>query len=150
MGLIVKNLPAIKLNFARAEEKVAKGSLAGLRAAAETVAKLAQEYAPVDTGDLEKAIKAEPMRERTALGRFGATNFEVGVDVSELNLEDHGGYDYSIQMHEDPNYKLGPLSAAKQSGTGKQVGYKYLERALKDSEAKIRRSMEAAVTRSLK
>jgi hypothetical protein len=150
MGLTVKNLPAVKLNFARSEEKVARGSLAGLRAAAETVAKLAQDYAPVDTGDLEGAIKAEPVRERTALGRFGATSFEVGVDVAELNLEEHGGYDYSIQMHEDPNYKLGPASAAKQSSSGKQVGYKFLERALKDSEAKIQRSMEAAVTRSLK
>lgn len=149
MGLTIKNLSAVLLNFARVEEKVARGSLAQLRKSAEKVAKLARDYAPVDTGDLEDAIEAQENRNRTALGRFGATTIDVGVNVSKLNLEEHGGYDYSVQMHEDPNYNLGPLSEAKQSATGKQIGYKYLERALEDLKPEIQRDMAEAIRRSV-
>ncbi|UKL14923.1 putative tail component [Pseudomonas phage hairong] len=149
MGLTVKNLAAVMLNFARAEEKVAKGSLAQLRKSADKIVKLARDYAPVDTEDLEGAIEAQEGRERTSLGRFGATTIDVGVNISKLNLEEHGGYDYSIRMHEDPNYNLGPRSQAKQSGSGKQVGYKYLQRAMEDLRVEITRDMAEAVRRSV-
>lgn len=149
MGLTVKNAATVLMNLARTEERVAKGSLAQLRKSAEKVVKLAKAYAPVDTKDLEGAIEATEGRERTSLGRFGATTIDVGVNVSKLNLADHGGYDYSIRMHEDPTYSLGPGSVEKQATTGKQIGYKYLERALEDLRGEIERDMAEAVRRSM-
>lgn len=149
MGVRVTGLGKVLANLARTEAKVQAGSLAALRESAKEIRDLARLNAPVDTGDLEKAIVTIEVRERTALGRFGQTTIEVGVDPSKLNLEEHGGFDYSIPMHEGV-YNLGPKSEAKQSGQAEQVGPKYLERALKALQAKIRRNMEDAVRRAAK
>lgn len=150
MGLTVKNLAGVLMNFAREEKKVQKGSIQALREAANLVVMAAKLNAPVDEGDLEGAISAMEDRSRTALGRFGVTTIKVGVDTSKLDLDSRKGYDYSIRMHEDPNYKLGPLSEAKQATlAGVTVGYKYLERALKDNERLVRQRMEAAIKRNI-
>jgi len=122
-----------------------EGSLSALRAMAKLVVAEAVRNAPVDTGELENAIVAIEERSRTDLGQFGQITIRVGVDVTKLDLEAHGGYDYSIRMHEDPNYNLGPKSEAKQAGQGNTVGYKYLERALKDTQEEIRRRVEKAI-----
>lgn len=150
MGLTVKNLAGVLMNFAREEKKVQKGSILALREAANLVVMAAKLNAPVDEGDLEGAISAIEDRSRTALGQFGVTTIRVGVDTSKLDLDSRKGYDYSIRMHEDPNYKLGPLSEAKQATlAGVTVGYKYLERALKDNERLVRQRMEAAIKRNI-
>lgn len=150
MGLIVKNLAGVLTNFSREEKRVEKGSLLALREAANLVVMAAKLNAPVDEGDLEGAITAVEDRSRTSLGRFGVTTIRVGVDTSKLDLDSRKGYDYSIRMHEDPNYNLGPLSEAKQATlAGVTVGYKYLERALKDNERLVRQRMEAAIKRNL-
>lgn len=150
MGLIVKNLAGVLKSFARQESKVQKGSLLALREAANLVVMAAKLNAPVDEGDLEGAISAIEERNRTSLGRFGVTVIKVGVDTSKLDLGSRNGYDYSIRMHEDPDYKLGPLSEAKQATLGGvTVGYKYLERALKDNERLARQRMEAIIKRSV-
>lgn len=146
MGLIVKNLKAIKARLARSENKVMDGSLRALRAMGELVAKEARLNAPVDTGELEDAITTIEERTRNSRGQFGQVTIKVGVDVSKLKLEDHKGYDYSIAMH-DGVYKLGPLSQEKQDSQGNIVGYKYLERALRDNEKKVRDAVQRAVER---
>lgn len=145
MGLIVKGLQAVQARISRTETKVMDGSLRALRAMADLVVAEARRNAPVDTGDLENAIVAIEERERTSLGQFGQISIRVGVDVTKLQLHLHKGFDYSIPMHEDPNYNLGPRSEAKQNAQGNVVGYKYLERALKDNEAEIRRRVEKAI-----
>lgn len=147
MGLRVTGLSTVLANFRRSEEKVSRGSLEALKKAAEEIRDLAIKHAPIDEGDLEKSIKAIPSRTRTALGRFGATTYEVGVDVSELDLESRKGFDYSVQMHEG-TYNLGPLSQAKQAGQAEQVGAKYLERALQQLQEKVTRDMEEAIRRA--
>lgn len=149
MGLKIKGLDRVRKNFSRTESKVRQGSLEGLRAAAAIVVEEARKNAPVETQELEKAIVANETRERTALGRFGQIQIQVGVDVSKLDLSKHAGFDYSIRMHEDPNYNLGPLSEAKQNSGGNTVGYKFLTRALKDKEKECREVMAEAVKRSV-
>ncbi|QOC57874.1 putative tail component [Pseudomonas phage phiK7B1] len=150
MGLKVSGYDRVRKNFARTEQKAKAGSLQGLRDAAQIVVEEARKNAPIDTGDLEKAIVAVESRERTSLGRFGQTQIQVGVDISKLKLEEHGGYDYSVKMHEDPNYNLGPLSRAKQESSSNTVGYKYLARALKDKTKEARAAIEAAIRRAMK
>lgn len=145
MGLIIRGLAAVQARISRTEERVQANSLRAMRAMADLIVKAAKMNAPIDTGDLEGAIEAVEERNRTALGQFGQTTIRVGVNTSKLQLELHKGFDYSIPMHEDPNYNLGPRSAAKQSAQGNTVGYKYLERALKDNEAEVRRRVEAAI-----
>lgn len=149
MGLKVEGLGKVLKNFSRTEARVLQGSLDGLRAAAALVVEEARKNAPVDTGELEKAIVANETRERTSLGRFGQIKIQVGVDVSLLNLSQHAGFDYSIRMHEDPGYKLGPLSEAKQNSSSNTVGYKYLTRALKDTDAQCKAIMAQAVRGSV-
>lgn len=148
MGLIVKGLKAVQAKISRSEVKVLDGSLRALRAMGELVAKEARLNAPVDTGDLENAIVTIEERGRNALGQFGQVTIRVGVDTSKLRLELHKGFDYSVPMHEDPDYNLGPKSEAKQSALGNTVGYKYLERALRENEAEVRRRVEQAVKRA--
>lgn len=148
MGLRVTGLATVLRNFRRSEEKVARGSLAQLKQAAEEVAKMARKMAPIDLGDLEEAIEAVPVRTRTALGRFGATEFKVGVNIDKLDLGRRGGFDYSVPMHEGV-YNLGPLSSIKQAAQGEQVGPKYLERALQQLQEKITQDMQNAVRRSV-
>lgn len=149
MGLIIKNLKAIKARLSRSEQKVMDGSLAALRAMGDLVAAEARLNAPVDTGDLEGAISTTEERTRNARGQFGQVTIKVGVDTSKLKLEDHKGYDYSIPMHEG-TYDLGPLSLEKQKTQTNEVGRKYLERALRENEKKVRAAVERAVQEGAK
>lgn len=148
MGLIVKGLKTVQAKISRSETKVLDGSLRALRAMADLVVKEAKFNAPIDTGDLENAIVAIEERGRNVMGQFGQVTIRVGVDTTKLRLELHGGFDYSVPMHEDPDYNLGPRSQIKQDVQGNIVGYKYLERALKDNEAEVRRRVEQAVKRA--
>lgn len=149
MGIKVKGLKGVLAKMARTEKKVLDHSLAALRKQAQLVVMMAKLNAPIDKGDLENAIVAREKRERTALGRFGQVVIEVGVDTSLLDLGIREGFDYSIEMHEG-DYNLGPRSQIKQDHLpGVTVGYKYLERALKDSERQIRAQMEQAVRQAV-
>ena len=144
MGLIVKGLKNVMARISRSEKRVMDGSLSALRAMAELVRDEARLNAPIDTGDLEGAIETFEDRTRNSKGQFGQVTIRVGVDTSKLKLEDHAGYDYSIPMHEGI-YNLGPKSEAKQERQGNIVGAKYLERALKDNEKKVRASVAKAI-----
>lgn len=151
MGLKIKGLSAVLRKFQRTEETMNRAGLAAMRDAAKVIVMAAKLRAPVDTGDLENAIVAQERRSRNGLGQFGSVTIEVGVDQSKLNLEDHAGFDYSIRMHEDPNYNLGPKSQVKQAALpGVQVGYKYLKRALDDTRELVEMRMEIALKKAVK
>lgn len=151
MGLKIKGLSSVLRKFQRTEETMSRAGLAAMRDAAKVVVMAAKLRAPVDTGDLENAIVAQERRSRNGLGQFGSVTIEVGVDQSKLNLEEHGGFDYSIRMHEDPNYNLGPKSQVKQAALPNvQVGYKYLKRALDDTRELVEMRMEIALKKAVK
>lgn len=149
MGLRITGLSTVIANMRRTEDKVSAESLSALRNGAEALRDLARANAPIDEGDLESAIVTREVRSRTALGRFGATNIEVGVDTSLLDLESRKGFDYSIPMHEG-TYNLGPRSEAKQSGQQETVGPKYLSRAMAELSERIQKKVEEAIKRSIR
>lgn len=141
MGVRVKGHSAIKASLERTKSRMDKQSLAWLRKAAQEIRDAARDNAPIDTGDLEGAIVVqEAGGGRSTRGTFAAKTMSVGVDESLLNLEEHADHDYATTMHES-TYNLGPRSQAKAS-TGKDVGPKYLERALHDNEARLKREAE--------
>lgn len=99
---------------------------------------LAKQMAPIDDGNLEKAIKVFPestpaTRVRNALGQFARVDIYVYVDMDMPADEGKKVGDYAYIMHEHLTpfgaYNLGPKSAAKQAGQSVMVGGKYLERA---------------------
>lgn len=150
MGLIVKGLRGIKRQFRRTEEKASRASLNALRKAALIVTLAARQNAPIDEGDLEKAIVSIERRERTALGRFGSISIQVGVDKGLLELDRRKGFDYSVPMHES-TYNLGPLSQEKQNmNPGFTVGPKYLDRAWRDNEERIRAQVAESMRQGIK
>ena len=102
----------------------------------------AKQYAPLDRGYLEHAIKiypeSEPAGTRDELGRFSKKDIAVFIDMDE-SIDERPGKtvgDYAYIMHEmlEPAgvMQLGPESAAKQSGSGLQVGGWFLTRAAND------------------
>jgi hypothetical protein len=56
--------------------------------------------------------------------------------------------DYAEKMHED-HYRLGKLSEVKMRRTGKLVGRKFIERALKENRARYERQFSEAKDRGI-
>lgn len=88
------------------------------------VQKKAISYAPVEHGNLERAIKLTSENRRRTWT----------VYVDESMPDDTGKYtvgDYAMWLHESV-YQLGPKSMSKESMTG-YVGRKYLEKAFTEA-----------------
>ncbi|MDR9847019.1 HK97 gp10 family phage protein [Herbaspirillum huttiense] len=112
---------------------------------------LARKMAPIDDGNLEKAIKVRPEtlgdRARDEMGRFVRTEIEVYVDV-DMPVPDRPGKvvgDYAFEIHEHLTpagpMQLGPRSEEKnQNNGGVEVGGGFLDRAA----AEIEKGLEAA------
>lgn len=89
----------------------------------------AREYAPVDLGNLEHAIKMQSDR----TGIHGRTQVYIFVDEG-MEVRGRPGHlvgEYAMIMHES-DYNLGLKSQAKAAALGVHVGPKYLERAAND------------------
>jgi hypothetical protein len=107
---------------------------------------MARKMAPIDTGDLEKAIKVigDGPASRDTLGRFTRVEIEVYIDM-EAPVEGRPGKkmgDYAYEMHEHltpyGRLQLGEKSRAKQAGSaGVMVGGGFLERAAEMFEKAI-------------
>lgn len=98
--------------------------------------------APVEHGDLERAIK---------IANAGLRRAWI-VYVDEAMPDDTGKYtvgDYAMWLHES-TYNLGPLSLQKAAANGKPVGRKYLQGAFDDMKDKILRSLRAKLAARLK
>jgi hypothetical protein len=127
-----------------------------MRKEGEAIAELAVENAPYDEGKLEDAIKVREVGGgRGEGGKFLRREIEVYVDP---DMPGSGGMrvgDYAYLMHEglgpygDGTYGLGPGSAAK-AATGKEVGGKFLERAVDKIAPRIRQKLEAMYKRLFK
>lgn len=110
-----------------------------LREGAEDIAQRAREYAPIDHGNLEKAIEVEPLGgERDYRGRFTKISYVVQVNPEATGFKGEPLLPYAYEMHEHqtPNggkYKLGERSLQKDGGRG-VVGGGYMERAVDDIE----------------
>lgn len=148
MGFKVKGYAPIKANLDRVGGRVEKHSLDWLRTAAKIVANEAKMRTPVDTHDLEKAIKADD--DPDVLGLNRRKTVRVYVDLDALDLEgSHAGFDYATWAHE-ASYNLGPLSQEKDALTPVGVGPKYLERALDENVPRLMRIIEEMTRKAIR
>jgi len=124
----------------RVEKKTNRRALAAVRRNAKLIQKRAIEYAPVDEGFLEDAIRIGEVR-----GGKNRFEFLIGVDTNKLGPSyTQRGFRYDIAMHEG-SYRLGIKSAEKEAFSGKNVGPGYLSRAFKDYEKKVIKDVEEAL-----
>lgn len=146
MGMTVHGADLIAARLENLEERSTKAALKALRDGTDDVLELAVDYAPVDEGNLEKALtKAEPERN----GINGRYTFSVYVDDSLDTGDGRKVGEYSLRIHEGLGWsQLGKKSRDKANRTGKAVGPKFLERAIDELEPDIKRAVAAAVKRA--
>lgn len=117
-----------------------------MKEGAKEIQKLAQDYAPVDEHDLEKAIKVE----------IDPQNMSAYVMIDPLATDGRGVSIalYGMYMHEglapygSGRYELGPESEKK--AASKDVGGKFLERAYENSVRDIVNKIGFRVKRLLR
>lgn len=124
-----------------------RDALKALEEGGKDIRDLARKMAPVDEGNLEKAIKVTPLKR---VGINGRNIIQVYIDESE-DIPGRPGKtvgDYSEFTHEGV-YKLGEKSEAKQNSNGGiKVGRKYLEYAAEELAPGITRAVKRAVGRA--
>lgn len=144
MGLQVTGIRSVEEMLINLDSKGKRRVVSALYKAAQDTLKLARAMAPVDKGNLEKAIKMRPERLvplRDEYGRFARTEIEVYIDM-DYPIEDRPGetvgkYAYEIHEHLTPYgfMQLGPKSEAKQRrNNGIQVGGGFFDRAAAEIE----------------
>lgn len=142
MPVRVAGIMETEIMLAQVSETTKRRAVKKLHEKAVEIANLARKYAPIDEGNLEKAIKVFPEtigeRARNEAGQFVRQEVFVYVDldmpVPERPGETVGKYAYTMHEHLTPfgPLNLGERSAEKQSGQREMVGGKYLERAMNE------------------
>lgn len=142
MPVRVSGIMETEIMLVQVAENTKRRAVRKLHEKALEIAALARKYAPLDEGNLEKAIKVFPEtigeRLRNEAGQFVRQEVFVYVDV-DMPVPDRPGetvgkYAYTMHEHLTPfgPYNLGEKSANKQSGQREMVGGKYLERAMNE------------------
>ncbi|WP_028449708.1 hypothetical protein [Chitinibacter tainanensis] len=145
-------LPVESLVTAAIEQvgkRVMKHAVDRMRLEAERMRELAIDYAPVDTGRLENAIKiAEDQGGINRRKRFfvyvDEQHVEDGKAVGEYLYFIHEGFSRGKDGSIRASYELGELSQAKDAGRG-VVGPKFLERAGEERAKAVSASIYNAV-----
>ncbi len=136
MGMTLEGADEAMALLYQTGQRVTRGVVGKMRSEAEAIQKLAQQYAPVDHGNLGEAIEIRTLGGgRDELGRFMRKSFEVFIN---MNASGHRGEpisQYAYEMHElllpygAGGFNLGKLSQQKDAGRG-IVGGRFLERAV--------------------
>ena len=143
MGLEVTGVRSVEEMLISLDSKGKKRVVSALYKAAQDTMRLARAMAPVDEGNLEKAIKISPTelgRIRDEYGRFARTEIEVYIDMNMPIPERPGKTvgDYAYEIHEQLTpygfMQLGPKSQSKQARSGIEVGGGFLDRAAAEIE----------------
>jgi hypothetical protein len=156
MPVETQGLDNLAILLQQVGEKAVKGAIAAMRTEAETVAMYAREYAPIDHGNLEEAIKVrETGGGRNGAGQFVRKSVEVYVDqdmpVPERPGKTVGDYAYEVHEHMEPaggSMQRGEKSEAKDGGRN-VVGGGYMTRAAADAEKHVVAAITAAVKLSI-
>lgn len=139
MGGRVTGIADVLASFQRVHDQVHRAAADALHDQGERLADRSKELAPVDKHNLEAAHHVEterhPDRVLTTISVGGVVN---GVDVDEY-----------VEFIHDGDYKLGPGSLAKATGTGQPVGPKFLDRALDERKDKIVAAVDDAVQKAV-
>jgi hypothetical protein len=150
MSVTIEGTANLGVLLEQVGEKAVRGVFAQMKVEAEKLAESAREKAPLDHGDLEKAIKVrESGGGRNEMGQFARKSVEVYVDDT-MPVTDRPGHtvgEYAYEMHEHLTpagpLQLGPRSQDKDGGRG-VVGGKYLERAADEIETELLAKLTAA------
>jgi hypothetical protein len=155
MSITIEESGSLSALIQQVGARAVRGVYAQMKVEAEKVAQKAREFAPVDEGNLEQAIKVrEAGGGRNELGQFERKSVEVYVDaqmpVPERPGKTVGDYAYEMHEHLTPAgpLQLGPKSEAKNAGSG-QVGGKYMERAADAVAAEILNSLTDAAIKAV-
>lgn len=155
---IETNVAELIAELRQTTDRAVRGVSDVLREEGHEIADLARDYAPVDQGYLESAIKVR--EERTGANRRYEVDVYIDGDVPAPDLDSKGNVvkgtedktvgDYAIEMHENTEYKLGIGSKQKAAALGVEVGPKFLERAVDDRREITVRKARAKVKDILK
>lgn len=151
MGVTVSGLINTEQMFARLDMNTKKRVTMTMVASATKIKALAIKMAPVDEGNLEKAIKMRPEnpgRVRNEAGQFQRQEIEVYIDMNMPAGKGKTVGDYAYLMHEHLTpvgpLKLGPLSQAKNgSNGGVRVGGAFLTRAAEEVTRTLMQEIDA-------
>lgn len=162
MGISITGFDQLSLVLEQVTDRSVRGVQNVLEDGAYWIGQTAKEYSPVDTMNLENAIKI--MKAQDGSNRRNV--FYVYVDESEpASAENDDGDvypssagktvgDYALLMHEglapygSGAFELGKKSQRK-AAMGLDVGGKYMSRALEDHADDIYNRSEAALSRAL-
>ncbi|UUZ75526.1 hypothetical protein LP414_27810 [Polaromonas sp. P1(28)-13] len=158
MGVHIEGLFAAEEMLMVLDSTVKKRVVRMLIKKGDQLRKLAIKMAPVDEGNLEKAIKMRPDpgepggRERDEAGRFIRTEVEVYIDM-DMSIpgrpgETVGTYAYEIHEHLTPmgSKNLGEKSNIKQLGSADvEVGGGFMVRAADKIEEGLDQALQAAL-----
>lgn len=139
MGVKVSGIEELRLLLEQSGEKAVRGVFNKMVEEAGQIRDLARQYAPVDEGNLEAAIKVEVEGGgRDDRGRFVRKAVAVYIDPNTPAEDGKTVGEYAWLMHEHLTpygpLQLGERSQAKQSGQSGMVGGKFLERAASERE----------------
>lgn len=157
MGVEVNGVEKLLYLLSQGGTKAQKNAFRAMQKEGEEMADLARKMAPIDHGDLEKAIRTRSIGGgRNARGQFTRKEVVIEVDGDQPAGEKGktvGDYAYLIHEHMAPfgtRYKLGKRSQAKQNGQPNViVGGGYLERAVAEKEKGLVNRIVRAVSNGL-
>lgn len=147
MGVVLTGFNDLTASLMNVADRSSSGAREELAKGAEDIKDLAVLYAPIDEGNLEKAIKVQKFAD-VSNNRRNTYVVYVDDDVAAPNAKGGTVGDYALQMHEGV-YNLGVLSQDKEDSLGITVGRKFLERALDDLDDEIKRKTEAKVNQGI-
>lgn len=143
MGVEVEGVEELAFLLRQSGARAVKGAFQQMKKEGEAIARRARENAPVDEGDLEKAIRSRVVgggRDEET-GQFKRKEIVIEVDGDATTSDGKSVGSYAYIMHEElkpygfGRFNLGPKSRAKQENNPSfKVGGMYLERAIAEIE----------------
>lgn len=137
MGMKITNLTEVVTMFKLVDKNVNQKTRDVMHAGAERIKQMAIVNAPIDEGNLEKAIKVKPSQ-----GNQYSLKIVIAVEgiVGGRNVEE-----YAAIVHEYTWDKRGPLTRAK----GPKAGPRYLFRAVRDGKQQLMRELAEATNKGI-
>lgn len=148
------NPVALEASIKNLADKAARGASEEMRKTAIKIRNLARDYAPVDTGTLERAIDFMAIKDPTTR----RNTFVVFVDLDKVHPDGGVVGDYAFIMEQ----QLHPYGRQKgkihfdldfgsqlKAGSGLKVGGRFLERAMKDGMGDLQGRAISAAGRAL-
>ena len=146
MGAKVTGIDELRVELRYKAKKVPDNARKVMHRGADQIAKEAKLNAPVDDGELEDSIHIEKGYEES--GRLmvvvAAGGVVRGVDVDRYATLVHENYEGMLKHGPGPN-----TLAKMRANPGRKIGSKFLERARRDVEPKLKKAMIKSVTEEM-